>query len=151
MRFDALGDRRFTGKVTRYSHFLDADKGRDMRVEVDIDNREGLLAPGMYGDMTLVLRRFDGALLVPVGAVSTSNNRTYIYEVEQGRAVRVPVRVEFENGVQAKIVKLVPRVDPATRLTVEVPQELTGLEAIVRSGQGELTDGQAVRAVAVDW
>lgn len=151
LRFDALGERRFTGKVTRFSPWLDPDKGRDMRVEVDIDNRDGLLTPGMYGDMTLVLRRFDGAMLVPVGAVSTSNNRTFICEVRGGRAVRVPVRVQFENGVLAKIVKLAPRTNPATGVTEDIPRELTGQEQIVRSGQGELTDGQPVRAVASDW
>ena len=51
VHLDALGGQVIRTKITRYSHWLDPDKSRDMRVEVDFDNKDDRLKPGMYGDM----------------------------------------------------------------------------------------------------
>ena len=150
IRMDALGDQEIHSKITRYSHWLDPDKGRDMRVEVDLDNKDGRLKPGMYGSMTLLLEDFSRARLVPAGAVFAVGNKSYIFEVRDGHAVRVPVRVELEDGVQAKIVKIVRSTDPKTGQLVENDEELTERDEIVRSGQGELADGQPVKVVAAE-
>ena len=151
IRLDALGGREIRTKVTRFSHWLDPDKGRDMRVEIDIDNREGLLNPGMYGTAKLILQRFDDAYLVPSGAVFTPDRDSYICEIREGRAVRVPVRVQLDDGVEANIVKLVRRTDPRTGQVEETTQPLTDQDQIVESGQGELADGQPVSAIPVKW
>ena len=87
---------------------------------------------------------------MPAGAVFAVGNKSYIFEVRDGHAVRVPVRVELEDGVQVKIVKIVRSTDPKTGKTIERDEELTDKDEIVRSGQGELADGQPVKAVAVD-
>jgi HlyD family secretion protein len=150
IRMDALGDQEIHSKITRYSHWLDPDKGRDMRVEVDLDNKDGRLKTGMYGSMTLLLEDFSRARLVPAGAVFAVGNQSCIFEVRDGHAVRVPVRVELEDGVQVKIVKIVRSTDPKTGKSVERDEELTDKDEIVRSGQGELADGQPVKAIAVD-
>ncbi len=151
IHLDALADEPIRTKVTRYSHWLDPEKSRDLRVEVDLENKDGRLTPGMYGSMQLVLQDFSQSQLVPAGTVVAQGNRTYLFEVTNGRAVKVPVRVQFEDGVQAKIVKIVRSLDPKTKAPVEKYEELSGNEQIVRSGQGELADGQRVRAVGVDW
>jgi RND family efflux transporter MFP subunit len=151
LRFDALGDREIHAKVTRASHWLEPDKSRDMRIEVDLENKDGLLDPGMYGTMTLVLQEFANAHLVPTSAVFERDGKTYIFEVKDGQAHLVPVRVELEDGIQTKIVKLVRHKDPKTGHTQEATEELTGAEEIIRSGQGEIADGQYVRANQVDW
>ncbi len=147
IKLNALEDQEIHTKITRYSHWLDPDNGRDMRVEVDFDNKDGRLKPGMYGDMTLLLEDFSQSRLVPAGAVVASANHSYIFEVRDGRAIRVPVRVQYEDGVQAKIVKVLRSIDPKTGRTVEKYEELTDRDEIVRSGQGELADGQPVRTV----
>jgi HlyD family secretion protein len=151
IQLNALEDQEIHTKVTRYSHWLDPDKGRDMRVEVDFDNKDGRLKPGMYGDMSLLLEDFSQSRLVPAGAVIASANHSYIFEVRDGRAIRVPVRVQYEDGVQAKIVKVVRSTDPKTGRPLEKNEELTDRDEIVRSGQGELADGQPVKAVAANW
>ncbi len=151
VQLDALGDRPIRTRVSRYSHWLDPDKSRDMRVEIDIDNREGRLTPGMYGLATLLLEDFGQSLLVPTSAIFASAEHSYVFEVRDGRAVRIPVRVQFEDGVQAKIVKIVRAIDPKTHAQAEKYEDLSDKDEIVRSGQGELADGQPVKAVAVDW
>jgi RND family efflux transporter MFP subunit len=150
IRLDALGDEAIRTKVTRSSHWLDPDKSRDLRVEVDLENKLGRLTPGMYGSMTLLLQDFSRSLLVPAGTVFAQGDQTYLYEVTGGHAIKVPVRVQFEDGVQAKIVKTVQSIDPTTHTPIEKFQELSDKDEIVRSGQGELADGQPVKAVLVD-
>src|SRR5262249_44352760 len=124
--------------------------GRDMRVEVDVKNKEGLLKPGMYGDMKLFLQSFDKAYLVPSGAVFERDGKAYIFEVKDDIAHLVPVHVQLEDGVESKIVKLVRQQNPRTGQAEVVEQELTGDEEILRSGQGEIADGQRVRASLVE-
>ena len=151
IHMDALGDQEIAAKVTRYSHWLDPDKSRDMRVEVDVNNKDGRLSPGMYGSMKLALEDFSKSLLVPDSAVFPVSGHTYIFEVRGGHAVRIPVRVQFEDGVQAKIVKILNSAAPKTGHQVQTYQDLTDHEEIIRSGQGELADGQPVKAIPTDW
>jgi HlyD family secretion protein len=151
VHMDALGSDVLHGKVTRLSHALDPDKSRDMRVEVDVPNPKGVLEPGMYGTMRLLLQKFDKAHLVPTSAVFERGGRTCIFEVRDGKAVLVPVLVQLEDGVEAKIVKLVRRANPQTGKEEEAAEELTGQEEIIRSGQGEIANGQMVHASEGAW
>lgn len=154
IELDALGDRGIRdiqAKVTRLSHWLDPSKGRDMRVEVDLDNPEGSLEPGMYGTIRLVLQKFHNPYLLPAGAVFGRSGQNYIFEVQNGRAHLVPIRRQLDEGSLVKVARIVRQVDPNTGHTKEVMQDLTGTEEIIRSGQGEIADGQVVKANRVDW
>lgn len=151
IRLDALSDRSLRARVTRLSRWLDPEKSRDMRVEVDLDNPTGALAPGMYGTITLVLKRFDDALVVPAGAVTERGGQTYLALAENGVAHFVPVRVQLEDGTRARVVRVARRPDPAAGQATETAAELTGAEEVIASGQGELSDGQPVRATPSDW
>src|SRR4051812_29936948 len=104
---DALGERTFIAKVSRYSHYLDPEKSRDMRVEVDVENADGKLRVGMYGSMTLVLQRFDRALLVPASAVVARAGKTFLCEVREGKVRFVPVRVHMDDGIRCKVAHVV--------------------------------------------
>ncbi len=192
LRFDALKDRPIEARVTRLSHWLDPERGRDMRVEVDLLNvagpnygravaralsaqfaplgangsledialqaarrdfapKPGPLRPGMYGTMTLVLQDLGQSYLVPDGAVFTHDGQTCVLLVEDGKAHRVPVKIQADDGTQSVILRGVTQVDPHTGGKEMVWKPLTGKEQIVRSGQGEITDGQTVQSTRVDW
>lgn len=151
VRLDALGRQVVPARVSRVSYWLDPDKSRDMRVEVDLPNRDGALRVGMYGSMTLTLQRFDSALLLPASAVFTRGGKTHLCEVRDGKAHLVRVRVQHEDGICVKVARLVNRLDDKTRTEVEQLIELTGDEVVVRSGQGELHEGQEVEAVVEEW
>jgi hypothetical protein len=99
----------------------------------------------------LRLADFSESRLVPTSAIFALGDRSYIFEVHGGQAVRVPIHIQYEDGVQAKIVKVVQSADPKTGKPVEAYQELTEQDEIVRSGQGELAPGQRVQTVPVDW
>jgi hypothetical protein len=97
--------------------------------------------------MQLILQKFDHAFLVPCSAVIERGGQTYIFEVINDRAHMIPVRVQLEDGVQAKIVKL----GQPQHSGEAVDQELTGQESIVLCGQGELADGQTVKCTPASW
>jgi multidrug efflux pump subunit AcrA (membrane-fusion protein) len=58
----------FKGKVTRTSSSLDA-QSRTLLTEVDVDNPNGVLLPGMYAMVSFVTDRIDPPLLVPDAAL----------------------------------------------------------------------------------
>jgi hypothetical protein len=99
----------------------------------------------MFGKMRLVLRSFGDAFLVPSNAVFSQGGRSYIFLVKDGKAVLTPVEIQVDDGRYAKLL-LLKGAGPN-----EAPHELSGDETIVASNQGELSDGQAVKASPMEW
>jgi RND family efflux transporter MFP subunit len=105
VRVDAL-QQVFQGRVARFNDRLDAAT-RTMETEVDIDNRTGVILPGMFGTATIVLETRAGALAVPVQAVSGHATKPAVMVVKGGvleeRAVTMgmetPALVEILTGV----------------------------------------------------
>jgi RND family efflux transporter MFP subunit len=107
IRIDAL-DRTILGKVTRSTGALDAST-RSMQVEVDVPNADGSLAPGMYAEVTLNVKRAGDALVVPIQAVDTSGPQPILLVVNaqsriERRAVQTGVatanRIEILSGLR---------------------------------------------------
>lgn len=95
------------GKVSRFSGKVDRAT-RTMSTEVEIDNADGRLKPGMYASVALVVRESKGAIAVPVQAIAVGEkpkafvvNRSGIVEE---RAVKLgletPAKDEVTSGLQ---------------------------------------------------
>lgn len=106
IRIDAL-NRTIMGKVNRSTGALDPAT-RTMQVEVDVPNRDGSLAPGMYAEVTLNVRRSGDALVVPVQAIDRSEAQPVVLVVDgqnrvEKRTVQTGIttanRVEVVSGV----------------------------------------------------
>lgn len=105
VRVDAL-QQVFQGRVARFNDRLDAAT-RTMETEVDIDNKAGVILPGMFGTATIVLETRAGVLAAPVQAVSGHNTKPAVMVVKDGvleeRAVTLgmetPGLVEIVTGV----------------------------------------------------
>ena len=67
----------FPGKVTRTTGALDPST-RTMQVEIDVPNGDGKLAPGMYAQVSLRIRRSGDALAVPVQAVDQNGAHPFV-------------------------------------------------------------------------
>src|SRR5689334_10418471 len=67
--FDALPGRVFNGTVARISGVLDPGT-RTMQVEIDLQNGDGAIRPGFYGQTHIVLEAHTRALTLPSAAVS---------------------------------------------------------------------------------
>jgi hypothetical protein len=100
--------------------------------------------------MDLVLESFDKATLIPSSAVFSRENKTFVYLVEGDVVKRVPVRVQYEDGIQAKVAIIVSP-GQGDMGDEEVLQDLTISEKVIRIAQGEIRDGQKVNAKLVQW
>jgi membrane fusion protein (multidrug efflux system) len=123
-----LGGKSLNAPVTRSTQVLDPTT-RTMLVEIDVPNQGNQFAPGMFAEVVLDLRRHRDALVVPPGALVSENSAKSVYVVDQGRAKKVPVTTDIDDGVW-----------------VEIASGLTGSEDVVVVGKARLADGMAVKA-----
>src|SRR5262249_18837225 len=63
-----------------------------MPVELDVYNRDGRLAPGMFAEVLWPVRRSTPTLFVPASAVIENMEKTFVQIVREGRVKRVPVK-----------------------------------------------------------
>ena len=130
---DALGEGKIGGQVTRFAGALDP-KTRTMLVEMEIDNKEGDLLPGMFGLLTITLDRRPDRIVVPATALHhrESGQDPVVYVVSADDTVKhVPVSVGLDDGKRIEIIK-----------------GLSGKERIVTGMLGRLSPGQKVRVIS---
>lgn len=130
LRLDAYPGRIFEGVVSRFSRALDP-KTRTMRAEVLILNKDGVLAPGMFGSISLDLERREDVLTLSPASVHFQKDQTYVFVAENGRARRVKVTCGADDGN-----------------VVEIVSGLTGTEAIVARASAPLADGTPIAVAA---
>ena len=125
-RVPAFPGQTFQGTVARVARVLDA-KTRTLPVEIDVANPGGRLGPGMYTEVDWPVKRSGSSLLVPVTAVATTTERSFVIRVVNGRAEWVNVAKGVVQGER-----------------VEVMGALKEGDLVVRRATDEIRDGQAV-------
>lgn len=105
---------------------------RTFDVELEIDNREQILRPGMFARVALSVGKAE-TVIVPDYAVlkMQGSNERYIFVVENGKARRIVVKIgdRFNDRVEIVSEQLQP-----------------GME-LITEGQGRLNDGVSVQVV----
>src|SRR5262249_16477266 len=124
----------FKGNVTRTARAL-APTTRTLRTEIDLANPERKLLPGMYVDVTITPQRRN-VWTLPASAVVVTQEQSYCYRVEAGKAVRTPVQVGLSGGGLIEVRKKQVKKGSAW-------EDFTGQEKIVKSGVSDLKAGQA--------
>ncbi len=101
-----FADRKFRGKVVRVAPVL-KETSRQARVEIDIDNEEGILKPGMFVNAEIEYDRREKASIVPFSSVVTRGNQQGIFlaDMENKKAKFVPVKVGIIEGERAEILE----------------------------------------------
>jgi RND family efflux transporter MFP subunit len=90
------------GKVSRFADSLDLQT-RTMETEIDFDNANGKLIPGMYAETTVVLSEKKDALLVPIEAVSQNGNDATVLAVNPQNIVEehhVKLGIQDKSRIQ---------------------------------------------------
>ena len=83
LAFASLPGRAFTGKVFWVAPALD-DKTRMLKALAEVDNRDGLLKSGLFGEARLAGQSSATALAVPADALQTIDGQPYLFiELEQ--------------------------------------------------------------------
>jgi membrane fusion protein (multidrug efflux system) len=125
---DAYPERVFEARATRIVHALDP-RTRTLGVEMQIPNREGLLKPGMYARVELVIDHHPGAILIQGEAVSNEGDIPVVYVVANGVVGKRTITLGVGEGT-----------------LVEVTKGLAGDELVIVEGKELVRDGQRVRA-----
>ena len=136
----------FNGTSDEYAKFVqqaEANGRRDLKSRTLPFFPEGMplnqpvgLLPGMYGMMKLTMQQPPGIPLVPSSAIVREGGMNYLFKNENGIARRIPIVIQSDNGTSAGVLLVVKGVN----------QELSVVDEIVTSNQGELQDGAAIQA-----
>jgi membrane fusion protein (multidrug efflux system) len=125
---EGLPGRAFEGSVTRFSQALD-DASKTMLVEIDLENAQRELRPGMFATVKLGVEKHSDALLLPIEAVVFEKSGASIFTVTDGKAKKTPVKAGFNDGTLVEILDGLPENQP-----------------VILVGKLVLSNGQAVNA-----
>ncbi len=124
---EAYPDRVFHGRVIYLAPDLDAVT-RSVLVKARVDNEAGLLRPGFFCRVRLILDVKPEAVVIPEEAVIPRGASFFVYVVEKNKAVRK---------------EIVPGQRMAGRL--EIARGLAAGELVITAGQQRVSDGSPVR------
>lgn len=125
---DAFPGRPVEAEVTRTSGALDT-MTRTMRAEVELDNTNGKLLPGMFCHVSLAVERREKAMTLPGSAIYASGGAPHVMFIEGGKAKRAEVVLGIDDGLRA-----------------EIRSGLTGDERVILGRPSGLRDGDPVVA-----
>jgi multidrug efflux pump subunit AcrA (membrane-fusion protein) len=126
---DAYGNEVFKGTVTRISPTVDPES-RTADVEVQADNRDHRLKPGMFARVDLAVERRDKALLLLRDSLLRGSGPPRVFVLDGGKASLKEVTVGLEGEQYVEVVK-----------------GLQEGEEVIIAGQYELNDGMAVNVI----
>jgi multidrug efflux pump subunit AcrA (membrane-fusion protein) len=116
----AFPERKFSGTIARVSQSLD-QKTRTMPVELDVTNRNGALAPGMFASVAWPVRSTQPALYVPKTSVATTTERTFVIRDNHGRAEWVDVRKGAADG---ELIQVIGPLEAGNRVVKRATDEI---------------------------
>jgi multidrug efflux pump subunit AcrA (membrane-fusion protein) len=126
---DAYRDEIFKGTVALISPTVDPDS-RTADVEIEVDNRDYRLKPGMFARVELVVQRRDNVLLLSKDSLITENGPARVFVHNSGRAILKDVSLGLEGEEY-----------------VEVLNGLSQGDEVLVAGYYELKDGMAVNVI----
>lgn len=131
LHVSAYQDRDFVGRVQAIEAKVD-EATRNISVRAELNNEDGLLRPGMYAAIELLLDQSAERVVVPATAVVFSSFGDALFVVEKDdQGKQVARRVQVTIGEQ--------RGD-----LVAVQSGLVGGEQVVQAGAGKLANNSAV-------
>ena len=119
------------GKVARINPSTQAGS-RSILVYIQVDNPQGALRVGMFGEAQLTLAKKSGVLTVPQSAVQTNAGNNSVYVIENGKLEQKPVTLGIRGN-------------DGEGAAVEVISGLNDGAHIVKSNLGNLRAGTLVR------
>lgn len=90
-------------EVTRTSWSL-RETNRSLVTEIDIDNKDGLLRPGMYATVSILLAEWADVLTLPLAATVQGTTETLCYTDESGLVQPKPIVLGLRSGNEVEVV-----------------------------------------------
>ncbi len=88
--FNAMPGQEQTAKISRSANALGSM--RSEAIEIDVQNHQGILKPGMYAEVKIPMLSGAKSLLVPNNAIIRSTEREYVVAVKNGKAVLTDIK-----------------------------------------------------------
>jgi RND family efflux transporter MFP subunit len=104
VRVNEYPDRDYNGSITRHPNALD-QATRTMLLEVDLQNQDLSLYPGMYADVAITIKGSSGAPRVPDQALIFNGERVYVPIVQDNRIHLVNVKLGIDDGINCEITR----------------------------------------------
>lgn len=127
VKVGAVSDTPLTGTIDRVNP--GAGQTGTYNVKIVVDNADGRLKSGMFGEVHFVKEKHEDVIVLPRDAVLTSNDKQYVFVDENDVAKRVEITTGIDTGEQ-----------------VEVTSGLEQNSSVVVKGQSFLADGDAISA-----
>jgi RND family efflux transporter MFP subunit len=129
VRVDAIG-RSFTGRIVRFTRDVNFET-RTMETEIDVDNQDLSISPGMYANTQMQLANATNVTTIPVEALVLKGNRESVYILDG--ANRVHIRT-VEVGLRgSKLAEIKHGLQPGDR--------------VILGGQENYTEGEEVSPI----
>jgi RND family efflux transporter MFP subunit len=97
-------NKTFPGKVARFS--VDVKEAtRTMHTEVDVQNRDRILMPGLYAEADVALEHRDDIPTIPLQAVNHEGNKTTVFVVDRKNEIEDrPIMLGLQTANDAEVV-----------------------------------------------
>src|SRR5262249_1557920 len=123
---------KFAGVVRRVSHSVDTAT-RSMPVELDVDNGDGRLAPGMFADVLWPVRRTTPSFFWTPAAIVATTERTCVGRIRDGVVEQVAVQ---RGAAQGDLVEVFGNLQEGDNVARRGSEELrTGVHVEARVAQ----------------
>ena len=100
---DAFQGKTFSGTVRRLSEAVDPAT-RTMAIEIDLDNKDHVLKPGMFANVMLIVNERTNAITIPTEAVLKDDEGFFVFTVARDSARQIRIRRGVEQGDRTEIV-----------------------------------------------
>jgi membrane fusion protein (multidrug efflux system) len=127
---DAFPNAAFTGEIYAIDPLVDVN-GRALQIRARLANAERTLRPGLFARIVIKGSAERTVVVVPESAIMPRGGETYVFRVQDGKAVETKVRLGQRKGGN-----------------VQVTEGLAPDATVVTAGQQRLRNGVAVEAVA---
>ena len=94
--FPELPGKPYNATVSRIAKVLDI-ASKTMQVEIDIENPEGTIKPGMHAKVYMQLSSRDNVLSLPITAQYMYKDELFVLAVNDNKVVQIPLRKGLEN------------------------------------------------------
>jgi len=128
---DAYPEENFLGRVMKVAPAVDL-RSRKLKVELEIENKDHRLKPGMFADVEIIYNEHSNVLVVPRISVLEKEGRTILFTVEDDRAKLREVKTGISDEEK-----------------IEIVEGLSEGESVVIEGNYGLIDGAKVEVEGI--
>jgi membrane fusion protein (multidrug efflux system) len=120
---DALPEKKFHGRITRYSDAVDLTT-RTMAIQIDVANSTREIKPGMFATVQMTMAEHPSAVTIPTSALLKDDSSQYVFVADGEKARRLRVKTGAEQNARTEILS-----------------GLTGEKPVITVGQQFVRDG----------